>query len=48
MRNESFMAASDTFLTAIAFIEVIDYKRKYRKDAFRINLHAGRVFSRLP
>jgi hypothetical protein len=24
MRNESFMAASDTFLTAIAFIEVID------------------------
>jgi len=48
MRNESFMAASDTFLTDIAFIEVIDKKRKYRKAAFRINLDAGRVFSRLP
>jgi len=45
MRNETFMAAGDTFLTAIAFIEPIEIKRKYQKAAFRINLDAGRVFS---
>jgi hypothetical protein len=47
MRNASLVAASDTFLTAIDFIERIDIKRKYRKAAFRINLRAGRVSSRL-
>jgi len=45
MRNETFMAAGDTFLTGIAFIEPIEIKRKYQKAAFRINLGAARVFS---
>ncbi|MEW5559652.1 hypothetical protein AB1287_05290 [Enterobacter asburiae] len=39
------MAAGDTFLTGIAFIEPIEIKRKYQKAAFRINLGAARVFS---
>ncbi|MDF7761326.1 hypothetical protein PU683_17540 [Kosakonia cowanii] len=45
---DAFVAAGDTFLTAIDFIQPFDKKRKYLKDGFRTNSCASRAASRLP
>jgi len=42
------MAIRSTFYYAIAFIHLIDNKRKVLKVVFRTNSGAGRMFSRLP
>ncbi|WP_156315679.1 hypothetical protein [Kluyvera genomosp. 1] len=42
------MAIDSTFCDAIAFIYLIDNKKKHTKDAFSANSGESRMFSRLP